>query len=511
MVTVPQSLKYGSPFVNIAPAPQSKRVMRRPAHSFHLRHRPYQIQPFLIAPTLPGETLKNVLMQARCVTDPVKNPLIGWNLEYYLFHVPLRCIPASGYNAFAEVADIEQMLLNINTPLSDSVSTSLPFYQVTADGGVDWVRGCLASIVQAFFRDSKEQITSEPLTDNLLDGVPQAHVTENNMFDSLMNDDEADDDLGGEDVVSGNTVVAVSADPFTYQNLSQGVIRVTCVGTFTSNTYSNTAGATDVLFAKGAPIDLNYGDSVEIIGGNGTASLYISSMAVQNDIDGRYETWLMLRQQNMINMEYEDYLATFGVRKKRDPEIKPELIRYLREWTYPSNTIDPTNGTPRSALSWAVTLRADKDRFFKEPGFVFGVTVARPKIYMSKQTTFGSSVLKDCLSWLPAIMRERCESSLKKFVQATGPYGVQSDANNKDYWLDIRDLFNYGDQYVNFALSDTSGGLVGLPAATHAAQRYAPDADIDALFVGSTDATRLVRQDGIVNLHVLGTQQDYTP
>ena len=48
---------------------------RRPSHPFQVRHEPFQIQPFFIAPVLPGETMKNLLLQSRAVTLPLKNPL----------------------------------------------------------------------------------------------------------------------------------------------------------------------------------------------------------------------------------------------------------------------------------------------------------------------------------------------------------------------------------------------------------------------------------------------------
>jgi len=228
------------------------------------------------------------------------------------------------------------------------------------------------------------------------------------------------------------------------------------------------------------------------------------------ELDTKYQTWLHLRQQLMTELTYEEYLGTFGVKMKPQDELKPELLFSSTDWTYPSNTINSSTGAPVSALSWAPTIRSDKDRFFREPGFIFVVTIARPKVYLSKQTTFASSMLNDCLSWLPAIMKDRVETSMKKFVQDTGPLGVLSNAQNKDYWLDVRDLFTYGDQFVNFALDDANNALVGLPVTDHEYSRYAPDADIDALFVGVTDATRLVRQDGVANIHVLGTQLDHT-
>ena len=66
------------------------RTMRSPKHTFNLVTRPWQIQPFMIAPVLPGETLKSLTMQARVVTDPVKSKLVGWWHETYFFYVKHR-------------------------------------------------------------------------------------------------------------------------------------------------------------------------------------------------------------------------------------------------------------------------------------------------------------------------------------------------------------------------------------------------------------------------------------
>ena len=56
---------------------QMQRRTRSPAHPFNLSYRPWQIQPFFIAPVLPGETMQEVTVQARTVTDPIQNGLIG--------------------------------------------------------------------------------------------------------------------------------------------------------------------------------------------------------------------------------------------------------------------------------------------------------------------------------------------------------------------------------------------------------------------------------------------------
>ena len=68
----------------------NQRKMRAPHTNFHIKTRPWQIQPFCIFPVLPGETMQNAMWKSRVVSDPVKNRLIGWWKEYYLFYVRFR-------------------------------------------------------------------------------------------------------------------------------------------------------------------------------------------------------------------------------------------------------------------------------------------------------------------------------------------------------------------------------------------------------------------------------------
>ena len=76
--------------VTVAPTRRAGRVTRSPRHTFLTTMNPYVLTPFLLAPVLPGETLKSALLQVRAVTDPVRNPLVGWHLEHYLFYVKHR-------------------------------------------------------------------------------------------------------------------------------------------------------------------------------------------------------------------------------------------------------------------------------------------------------------------------------------------------------------------------------------------------------------------------------------
>ena len=68
------------------------RVPRNPRHTFKVDLKPFEIQPVVIAPVLPGETMKRMTFQSRVVTKPIVEPLMGWWLEYYFFYVKHRDI-----------------------------------------------------------------------------------------------------------------------------------------------------------------------------------------------------------------------------------------------------------------------------------------------------------------------------------------------------------------------------------------------------------------------------------
>ena len=61
-----------SPRVGVAPDyARTSRQTRRPQHRFNLKTKPYQIQPFCIAPVLPGETLTSAMLQTQSWSDPL--------------------------------------------------------------------------------------------------------------------------------------------------------------------------------------------------------------------------------------------------------------------------------------------------------------------------------------------------------------------------------------------------------------------------------------------------------
>lgn len=402
--------------VQIIQMPQRKRRRRNPKHTFHTQQEAFTIMPFMIAPVLPGETLRLGMWQSRAVTAPIKNPLIGWWMEQYFFYVKHTDLDGR--------EDFKSMMLDPTHDLSayDAVTNGGSYH---AGPGINWLQLCWERIVEIYFRDE-----GEDWLDHQIDNNPSVKVKGNSWMDSLID--------------------------------------------------------ATVMDEGGSPQD-------------GTETL--------KELDVMQKNWEFLSKLQMTDQTYEQWLATYGV-NTGDAELHhPELLRVNESWTYPSNTIDPTDGSPTSACSWSVAERLDKDRFFKYPGFIVGLQCFRPKVYLSNQVGNAVDMMDDAISWLPAIMRDDPATSIKELLSVTtaGAGSLQDNPTN-GYWYDIKDLLLYGDQFLNMALTATDMGMVALPTAA-LEHRYVSDADTDALFV---TADKEIECDGIVSLSIDGAIEETT-
>lgn len=394
---------------------RTSRKTRRPKHSWQVAAKPWTIQPILIAPVIPGETLTMAMYQARCVSDPIKNPLIGWWQEYYYFYVKLRDLD--------DRATLTEMMID------PSVNLSALFTVAKADtyhyaSSYDFVQRCLERVVKEYFREEGEPYAGAGGL-GVITGMPLAKVVppKNSWMDSLL----------------------MASAVNTANNLEDG------------------------------PNDSEF-------------PAYAAA----------YER---MRAMRMIDMTYDDWLATFGIDIKPDMTRKnvPELIKYHRDWTYPANTVEPTTGIPSSAMSWAVSDRLDKDRFFREPGFIFGVTISRPKVYLANQRGAAVHLLDTPEAWLPRLLADHPETSLRLVLGSTtaGILAGQAATPGGDWWVDIADLYRYGDQFTNIVLDGAANG-VPMPSASVNTD-YVTEAARDLLFTG---VARAVRQDGVMDLTI---------
>lgn len=395
----------------------AQRHTRSPKHQFAVESRHWEIQPVLLAPVLPGETLNGLTIQSRVVTPPLNSRVVGSWLEYYIFYVPFRLMPSA--------ANLVAMFIDPSTGLSATAAAPSNYYNGT---GFNFITECLQVVTQEWFRREGEVWSSFVIRANR----PAASVGMDNFLQSLID----------------ATVLP---------------------------TGGATASLTNLDDLERARIVLNYRRELAMMGADGGA------------------------------IDYEEILAAYGASlraaKKRE---RPELIRYIRDWTYPSNTVDPATGVPTTACSWAIADRADKNRAFNEPGFIFGVQVVRPKVYFTRQTSFASAMLNIAQMWLPPVMEgEGLERSLREFGPTAGPLAQASGGFTNNYWLDVRDLYNYGDQYLDATAAEVNG--IALPAAGaidgDGSGRYATDAmGNDLLTTAAADA--LIVSDGTVQLRI---------
>lgn len=421
-------MRSAYPVATVVQQSTTSRRNRYPKHNFQIRHAPWAIQPFMIAPVIPGETLTRALYQSRCVTDPIKNPLIGWWTEYYFFYVKLRDLH--------ERDTLTEMMLDPTQSVAalNSAANVSTYHSATAP---DFVSMCLRRVVEEYFRDEGEAY-----------------------------------DAGGPGVIGG-LPIAKAVGP--RANWMDSVALDTALAAKADNDLQNPNHPSDDGL-------LQYQQAYE-----------------------------RMRAMRMVDMTFDEWLETFGVRVRTDEQQHiPELLRYHREWSYPANTVEPTTGVPSSAVSWAVSDRIDKDRYFREPGFILGVTIARPKIYFSGQKSTAVELMAKPEAWMPALLGDNPWTSLQKVVATDGPLRGLGASPANDYWVDLRDLFLYGDQFLNFALTETDAGLVALPRAGMQ-KHYVLASDREALFANATK--QLVRQDGVVDLTIKGpplTTVDHT-
>lgn len=387
------------------------RHTRSPRHNFATEQHFWEIQPFLLAPVLPGETLNSFTLQSRVVTPPLKSRVVGWWLEYYIFYVPFRLMP--------DAANLVAMFVDPTVTLSPTAAAAYRYY----DGrGYDFISQCLQVVTQEWFRREGETWSGSTIRANR----PAASHNMENFMESLIDNTVLPD--GG----------LVSANP-------------------------------NVDDLERARMVTEYRRQLRTMGADGG------------------------------QMDYEEVLASYGASiKKAKERDRPELLRYIRDWTYPVNTVEPTTGVPTTAASWAVADKADKSRRFNEPGFIFGVQIVRPKVYFTNQTGNASTMLDRAQRWLPPVMDDSgMERSLAEFTTTQGPFGKSAAGFTNGYWLDVRDLFNYGDQYYDIATAAQANGIA-LPTVAQV-QRYATLAIANTLL---NTADQLTIADGNVKLSI---------
>jgi len=421
----------------LSSARPTDRVGRYPKHPFTLTaERPFIITPMMIAPVLPGDSLATFYMEARSITDPVVNPIIGWKKEYFFYYVKMSDLLNDAIKDMFVDPDNVDLRATYGVGANDA-----PFF--TAKGDVPWAKWCYQRIVEAYFRDD-----GEVYTDQNVGGLAVAQIKDILWMDSLTDESEFPE---GDDI----------ADATTMQDLQ----------------------------------------------------------ALRNAFD-------MLQTMGLAQMTYEDYLKMSGVPVPESARVgRPEELFHFSSWQYPANTIDPSNGTPRSAVSWLFKETERKAKQFREPGFIMGLTLTRPKVYMGGQYGNASAALSRAWDWIPAYLPDDGSMNptrLKNYAAGTGPLGDRSGTSGgieSEYWFDTADVFVHGDQWRDVVLDNImtpvpAHHIINRPSwgggEDALALRYLTDATLKAFFVDSAGTKYNIRSDGVVNLGLKGKVVDVT-
>lgn len=161
----------------IVAADRVARKTRAPVYTHAVEYRPWQLQPFMIAPVLPGETMKNLTVQARVITDPLAlgfGNIMPWWCEHWYFYVKIRDLPGVKEEFDAMMLTGEAM------SLTDAAANAKTYH---VGGGIDWLARCLKFITEeGGFRND-----GEAWDVSTIDGLPTVAAVKHgaNWTDSL--------------------------------------------------------------------------------------------------------------------------------------------------------------------------------------------------------------------------------------------------------------------------------------------------------------------------------------
>lgn len=250
------------------------------------------------------------------------------------------------------------------------------------------------------------------------------------------------------------------------------------------------------------------------------AEVALNTTGEQDHIE-QMSAFQMLQQMQMTELTYEAYLEQYGVQSMKLGIGEPEILRYSRSWTLPSNTIDPTDGTPSSAWVWKDEMKVEKDKRFDEPGFVIMLATVRPKMFQFHVQYSMIQNMWGFTDWYPAYNLTDPTAGVKRITSVDDVFHALWNASesSEDLLFDYRDLLNHGEAFLNDRGTNAyptpfskgmDGQIAALPADTRG--EYPLLTDVDALFVnaGADEKHLRVVYDGIVGLTIAGHVRDTT-
>ena len=123
--------------------------------------------------------MRSAILQARSISMPIKNDMLGWWQEHYLFYVKLRDLN--------ERDDIITMFSDpdyaVPVGIKDNVANA--DYYHNGRNRINYPKLCLRRVVETYFRDEGEAWDVATY-----DGLPLAKANITGIFDSIMSADD---------------------------------------------------------------------------------------------------------------------------------------------------------------------------------------------------------------------------------------------------------------------------------------------------------------------------------
>lgn len=231
------------------------------------------------------------------------------------------------------------------------------------------------------------------------------------------------------------------------------------------------------------------------------------------DLGQQLTGYQMMQLMQMSELSYEEYLKQFGVNALNAKEGDPEILRFYRSWTQPTNMIEPSDGTPSSAWFWSEEVRAEKPKYFNEPGFLVLCGTIRPKMYLANVAASMVGEMWGFSDWFPAYNLDDPNAAVKKLSSSTPV--LENVTLGLDLLYDYTDLLSHGEQFHN------GNALYTVPTATapdvavgkdpqDLRGEYCTQADIDAMFVSAASADKFCFYEGMGMARVAGHVKDQT-
>lgn len=219
-----------------------------------------------------------------------------------------------------------------------------------------------------------------------------------------------------------------------------------------------------------------------------------------SELEDAQQRWAQMQMIGLTEMSYEEWLESMNLKTPDTAYPRPELIRFGREWKMPTRLVETSDGTLQNYCIWDSSIKSDKRKFFREPGFLVMCSAMIPNMYKDNQYP-GVGMFNTPEDWEPPWTRDNPLGGMKTWDAEKGPmaFGVSSAA----YTVDRRDTLEHGDQFMY-----QTGDNWPTYTVDESSPNYIPSSDLESMTNGAGQTAGVIV--GRAKLDILGHVRDQT-